>query len=226
MNKHRYVRRLIVIISFLCIILFFSKQIYQVQSGSMEDALFIGDFILINNFSLNKSRIRKDDICAFKDKLSNTVFVKRVIGFSGDTIKMQNQKIFINDRRYNDPPTVKQSYYVQFITDPNLNEFSSDYQREKRKFEVLNLTRQEVEELLFTNKIDTLCIRKHLLDSANRWIIPEGCYFVIGDNRYFSRDSRNFGAISEEKIVGKVTFILFNYHNGKFRLDRFLKKIE
>ena len=51
-------------------------------------------------------------------------------------------------------------------------------------------------------------------------------YFVIGDNRYNSFDSRYFGPVSEENIIGKATFILFNYKNGKFQWNRFFKKIE
>lgn len=51
-------------------------------------------------------------------------------------------------------------------------------------------------------------------------------YFMMGDNRHNSIDSREWGFVPEENIIGKATLVLFNYHNGKFRWDRFLKKIE
>lgn len=50
-------------------------------------------------------------------------------------------------------------------------------------------------------------------------------YFLLGDNRSYSIDSRHFGPISDENIFGKAIFVLFNYHNGRFSRNRFLKKI-
>jgi len=51
-------------------------------------------------------------------------------------------------------------------------------------------------------------------------------YFMLGDNMNGSYDSRYWGSVSENNIIGKATFILFNYKNGKFQWNRFFKKIE
>ncbi len=56
--------------------------------------------------------------------------------------------------------------------------------------------------------------------------VPYKHYLMLGDNRNNSYDSRHFGPIPEENIIGKAVLVLFNYHNGKFRWDRFFKKIK
>jgi signal peptidase I len=57
-------------------------------------------------------------------------------------------------------------------------------------------------------------------------LVDKNSFFVMGDNFQESMDSRHFGLVSQKNIFGKATIILFNYHNGKFRWDRFMKKIE
>ena len=64
------------------------------------------------------------------------------------------------------------------------------------------------------------------LEKIQLEIVPNKYYFMMGDNRQNSYDSRHFGSIPEENIIGKAVLVLFNYHNGKFRWDRFFKKIE
>jgi len=56
--------------------------------------------------------------------------------------------------------------------------------------------------------------------------VPKYEYYMLGDNIKGSYDSRYWGFVPEKNIIGKATFILFNYKNGKFQWNRFFKKIE
>ncbi len=89
---------------------------------------------------------------------------------------------------------------------------------------------KKVESKYFTNNVVQISDGYSIIFNSGKevesLILKKGFVFLMGDNLLFSIDSRHFGPIPEENIIGKATLVLFNYHNGKFRWDRFLKKIE
>jgi signal peptidase I len=63
-------------------------------------------------------------------------------------------------------------------------------------------------------------------EPATQYIFRNNYYFMLGDNRHYSNDSRYWGLVPEENVVGKTGLILFNCRDGKFRWDRLLMQIE
>lgn len=113
---------------------------------------------------------KRFDIATFPSPRDGKRIVKRVVGLPGDTIRMENDQLYINDKKYDEP------YLDEFkkaLTDgqPLTADFSLDNSA-----------------------------------TAPATVVPEGKYFVLGDNRRKADDSRYFGFVDEESIVGVVYF--------------------
>lgn len=230
--------RLIVIIFFM-VLIFRSVcfEPFRIPSGSMIPSLMIGDLIIVNkmaygvkvpfsdfsfmDFNSNpiylagKSDPQRGDVVVFKypkDKSIN--YVKRVIGLPGDTIEIKNKKIFINDI----------AIETKEISGGSIIKEMDD------KFTIYNLKFFES----LTGE------HRHIIqqDSDNYYQvnfdklkIPPGKFFVMGDNRDFSYDSRFWGLVSREDIKGKAIYVGFslimpkNGQSFRFRENRFLKII-
>ncbi|MCG6188126.1 signal peptidase I [Maribellus maritimus] len=194
-------------------------KIYIVQSISMENLLFPGDVILVNKLEKIKMSIGRDDICLFTSNRKNIPSVKRIIGNPNDTIYLLNEHIYINGNLYLNPSTVKHKYWIK---NRKLKRFCPAMLGVRIENNDTILTQKEVH----TFESNNLNIASFEFELIKDSIFLYNTYFVVGDNRHFSKDSRHFGPIHKENIYGKAIFVLFNYHNGKFRWDRFLKKID
>ena len=120
----------------------------RVDGNSMRKTLEDGDILLLYKMA----KFERNDIIVLDEKEDNEIIIKRIIALPGETIKIQNGKIYINDKEYND----------EFAYGD-----TSDYEQ---------VTLDEDE------------------------------YFILGDNRLISKDSRYFGTITEDEIIGKVVF--------------------
>jgi len=206
--------------------------IYQIESDSMRNTLFNKDIIV----ALKNKKIELDKIFIFKH--SEKLLIKRCIALQNDTMLFHSDSIFKNKE------------YVELHRSA-LQEFVFSSKEASKVINILNNNKyfNSASDLLFDykNEIVYLLIDEHTIniskianqisikrskrniDSLSKTVIlviPRNRYFLMGDNRHNSYDSRHFGPIPEENIIGKAVLVLFNYHNGKFRWDRFLKKIE
>lgn len=137
-----------------------------VEGNSMENTLQQNDMIVMEKMT----RIKRFDVVVFQLP-SGTTYIKRVIGLPGDTIRYENDQLFVNDKKV--PET-----------------FLSDERREMK--DNGNYTSDfDLEELLNQKKLS------------------EDAYFVMGDNRRVSKDSRSFGAITSDEIIGKARFVYY-----------------
>ncbi|MFQ6105283.1 MAG: signal peptidase I [Candidatus Glassbacteria bacterium] len=189
---------LIAFILFLFIRAFF-VQAFKIPTGSMEDTLLVGDFLLVNkliygpHIPLTDKRLpslkepKKGDIIVFKYPLDKDLdFVKRCVATPGDTVKMVDKILFVNGKRIDEP-------YVHFISKRIVprNPHRRNDELEKPRFP---LTR----------------------DNFGPFEVPEGKYFVLGDNRDNSSDSRVWGFVDRDLIIGKPLFIYFSWDKEKF----------
>ena len=176
----------------------FIVQAFQIPSESMENTLLVGDYLLVNKLCygghglgdhlMPYQKIARQDIIVFHYPVDpKQHFVKRVIGLPGDRLKMVNKKVFINGKLVDEP-------YVRFIEPPN-NLFRDDFPR-------VDIPAYGLDGKWW------LQMRKLVEDGE--LIVPEGHYFVMGDNRDDSQDSRYWGFVPQENIIGRPLVIYWS----------------
>lgn len=170
---------------------FFLIDIFYIPSSSMEPSLFKGDYILVskvNTFMTKDFDIKRGDIIVFKENNDKSFFpkyiIKRVIGISGDNISYGNKTLFINDKE---------------ILNDDINQSGN----------IITKT----EHLIDRNhkiQLDNTVNRDN--DSASVYI-GNNEFFVMGDNRDNSMDSRFIGVVDKNNVVGKYDMTLVNFRN-------------
>jgi signal peptidase I len=169
----------------------FLVEPFQIPSGSMEPGLIKGDFILVNKFSygfrlpvLGTKVIKVDDpqrgdVMVFIPPHDPRYFIKRVIGLPGDIIKYSNKKLYINNVLVED-------------------KLIGAYPKGAPKLLVFNETMPEARQFPMQQY-------KGIPSRGDgNWTVPAKHYFMMGDNRDNSGDSRFWGFVPDENIVGKA----------------------
>ena len=182
----------------------FVVEPFRIPSGSMLPSLFIGDFILVSKSSYGvklpvlKRQIipistpERGDVMVFRfPRDPKTNFIKRVIGAPGDVVSYHNKRLSINGQ-----PLPLES--VELVDWP-----SKDQDKRIKTF---------LEGIGEENH--TIMIDSRRSSSSIRVKVPAGHYFVMGDNRDHSNDSRYWGFVPEEFVVGKAFFIWFSWDSA------------
>jgi signal peptidase I len=175
----------------------FVVQAFQIPSPSMENTLLVGDYLLVNklcyggggigDYFMPYRRVGRGDIIVFHypvDPLQH--FVKRVIGIPGDRIRLINKQVFVNGVPLKEP-------YAHFSR-PVDDLFRDDFPR-------LDVVPGQTGEWWVQ-------LRKLVEDG--QLIVPEGHYFVMGDNRDNSSDSRYWGFVPQANIIGRPLVIYWS----------------
>lgn len=180
----------------------FVVQAFKIPSASMEGTLLIGDHLLVNKFIfggrgawyeklLPYRPIARGDIIVFKYPYADhTHYVKRVIGLPGDRLKIVDQQVFINGQPLPEPYVVHDSM-TQY--DP-FNYAFPPAGRQLIPGLVLAPWAQEMRQYVVGDEI----------------VVPPGKYFAMGDNRDRSSDSRYWGFVSREAIMGRPFLIYWS----------------
>ena len=185
----------------------FLFESFIIPSGSMQPNLLIGDCLFVSKYSYGYSMssfpllnydgtsrflarpVNRADVIVFKMKSIH--YIKRVIGLPGDTVVMKNGQLFVNSELVR---SYKMSNYTRYLFDGDIKrEYYGD-----RSYNIIN-------------KSDN-----SYYDNTAEFVVPEGYYFVMGDNRDNSSDSRSdlIGFVSYGQIVGKAQIIFFSYSEG------------
>jgi len=195
----------------------FVVEPFKIPSGSMIPTLEIGDFILVNKFVygirlpvihtkvLDIDTPQRGDVMVFRYPQDPSVdYIKRVVGLPGDKVAYLDKRLTINDT----PVEMRQiedylqriSYSQQFIE--KLGEIEHRVLNDKdAPVYIPGADRFSFKDNCNYNQSGVVCT------------VPAGHYFMVGDNRDNSRDSRFWGFVPEENIVGKAFFIWFNWDN-------------
>jgi signal peptidase I len=176
----------------------FIVQAFQIPSESMENTLLIGDYLLVNKLCYGGTglgdhlmpyqKIRRGDIIVFHYPVDpQQHFVKRVIGVPGDHLRMVNKRVLINGKPLDEP-------YVHFV-EPLNDQFRDSFPR-------VDIPARRLEGDWW------LQMQKRVVDG--QLIVPAGHYFVMGDNRDDSLDSRYWGFVPQENIIGRPLVIYWS----------------
>lgn len=176
----------------------FLVQAFRIPSGSMENTLLVGDYLMVDkarwapaghwSWLLPYQPVRRGEIVVFRYPVDPTeFFVKRVIGVPGDRIHLQKGRVWCNGRALDEPYAV--------FKDRTPDEYRDDFPRGARYNE--NLRPGWAGEL------------RRQLDHGEL-VVPEGKYFVLGDNRDRSLDGRYWGFVPREVIVGRPVLLYFS----------------
>ena len=199
----------------------FIAEPFKIPSGSMIPTLQIGDFILVNKFTygirlpvINKKIIdinspQRGDVMVFRYPEDPSLdYIKRVVAVPGDKIAYQNKRLYINSQ----PVETKR---VDDYLHPERLYYSRQYAEKLGSTDYRTLNDEDAAP--FIHDATQFPLRKNCLYNNSGVIctVPPGHYFVLGDNRDNSRDSRFWGFVPEENIVGKAFFIWFNFGDLK-----------
>jgi signal peptidase I len=173
-------------------------QAFVIPTGSMEDTLLIGDHLLVDKLSyapggpiskhlLPYEPVKRGDIIVFRYPMDvNQTYVKRVIGIPGDQIRIVNKQVYRNGEKLYEPYTYFKTDYIDSYRD---------------NFPGIPNTRisPPAEEML----------DKHVVNGEV--VVPPNSYFAMGDNRDSSWDSRYWGFVPRQNIIGKPLIIYWSY---------------
>jgi signal peptidase I len=203
----------------------FLVEPFKIPSGSMIPTLQVGDFILVNKFTfgirlpiVNKKLVQlndpqRGDVMVFHYPENPALdYIKRVAALPGDSVEYRNKRLWINGVEQAQQPD----------GDYNYVETGLNFVHTEKRLETLGEHRHAV---LVNPEMPTL----HLGSVAEfkgrencsygsemvRCKVPDGHYFMLGDNRDNSRDSRYWGFVPDNQIVGKAFFIWMNFSNLK-----------
>ncbi len=204
-----YARSFFPVLLLVLVIRSFLAEPFRIPSGSEKPDLLIGDFIVANKFIygirlpvIHKKIIpirepKRGDIAVFLwPKDTSTYFIKRVIGLPGDVITYKNKVLTINGQR------APQQLLGEKIDSDGMNE----------KWTVL-LKR---ENLLGVQH--DIYVRPDQFATDFSVVVPKGNYFVMGDNRDNSLDSRYWGFVPEKDLIGKAMWVFFSWDNDHRRI--------
>ena len=212
-----YAKSLFPVFFIVLILRSFIFEPFRIPSQSMMPNLWVGDFILVNKFSygvrlpvlnteiIDSGKPKNGDVAVFRYPVNPSInFIKRVIGIPGDHVVYRNKLLYINGK----PMIQKKSgaYTGEgsgekmtgaSLKSENLLGINHDILLELNKPELSHMYKPE----FYNNGTIDL-------------VVPEGQYFVMGDNRDGSHDSRFWGFVPETNLVGKAFMIWFNWDVG------------
>ncbi len=200
-----YARALFPVILIVFVLRSFIVEPFRIPSGSMLPSLHIGDFILVNKFTygirlpvihhkvVDVSGPSRGDVMVFRfpnDPKLN--FIKRVIGLPGDKLSYRGKQLYINGE------------LAETVADGEYD------------FEQLRMRGRSARQLIetFDETGHTILIDDKVPTTDMDVEVPEGHYFVMGDNRDHSNDSRYWRFVPESHVVGKAFFIWFSWKSA------------
>lgn len=193
-------------------------QAFVIPTGSMEDTLLIGDHLLVDKLAyapagpvskhlLPYTEVKRGDIIVFRYPIDiRQTFVKRVIGVPKDHIRIEKKQVYLNGKLLNEPYKYHKTEYLDsyrdnFPSEPNMRLY------------------EPADRMLKDNVVDSQ-LRDDVKGAitVREIVVPDGHFFAMGDNRDSSLDSRYWGFVPRENIIGKPLIIYWSYDAPTDRL--------
>jgi signal peptidase I len=215
----------------------FVVQAFRIPTGSMKDTLLVGDFLLVNKFVYGVrtpdhlpgtktvfphfrlprfKQPQRGDVVVFKYPQDTSLdYIKRCVGLPGDTVRLHDGRLTINGKAEG----------AEMLLSKKFDE------EESATFAYYHIAAPDGKDYTIRRRVNA--------HSDNREfgpvVVPEGHYFMMGDNRDNSADSRSWGFLPEDLIVGEALLIYFSYDKysktlfwnvaGHIRWNRLLRRI-
>jgi len=200
-----YARSFFPVLLIVFILRSFLVEPFQIPSSSMVPTLQVGDYILVNKFtfgirlpvirtkvlSLNEPQ-RGDVMVFFPPHMNDTYFIKRVVGLPGDTVTYRSKQLYINGEK------VEEELVGQSGLNPSYRVYQETLGESEHLMQIDNMNRSD--------------------DFSE--VVDPGHYFMMGDNRDNSADSRRWGQVPEKDIVGKA-FAIWMHWDTLLSIPRF-----
>lgn len=183
----------------------FLAEPFQIPTGSMIPTLEVGDFILVSKYAygvrlpvigtkiMDVEDPKRGEVMVFIPPHEDKYYIKRVIGLPGDSVRYEDKHLYINGE------LIDKDYVRDIEVETGIGPLSGTLYTE---------TLGDVAHAV--QHIDAVGQRR----ARTTWVIPNGHYFMMGDNRDNSADSREWGTVSEENIVGKAIAVWMHKDPG------------
>ncbi len=174
-------------------------QAFVIPTGSMEDTLLIGDHLLVDKLAYSPpgptskyllpfEDVKRGDIIVFRYPVDiRQTFVKRVIGVPGDRLHIENKQVFVNGNKLNEPYKYHKTQYLDSYRDNFPGEPNAQLPPPAEQ-----MLREQVRN--------------------GEVVVPAHSYFAMGDNRDSSLDSRYWGFVPRDNIIGKPLIVYWSYN--------------
>ncbi len=181
----------------------FAVQAFQIPSESMENTLLIGDYLLVDKIHYGQrgawgellpyAPIQRGDVVVFRYPVHPAQhFVKRVIGVPGDRVRLVSKTVYVNGQAVEEP-------YALFHT-TSVDRFRDDFPQT---------------DFVSSNVEPRWWLQMRELVRHGELVVPAGEYFVMGDNRDESYDSRYWGFVPRENIIGRPLLIYWSLNGSE-----------
>ncbi|MHB1194528.1 MAG: signal peptidase I [Longimicrobiales bacterium] len=191
----------------------FLVQTFVITSGSMEDTLLVGDMLMVNRAAIGSpvpftslripgySEPRRLDVLVFDPPHEETLkLVKRLIGLPGDTLQMRNRTLYINGVAQDEP----------YLKHADIGDETHPWMAWQK------------------DHLASGVVRDAYVPTRDNWgplVIPDDRYFMLGDNRETSLDSRYWGLLEGWRLEGRAVFIYYSYNKDSYRPFPWLREV-
>jgi signal peptidase I len=195
-----WIKSFLIAFGLFLVIRTFLVEAFRIPTGSMENTLLVGDFLLVNKATFGAgvpftdmrlpalAQPRRGDIIVFiPPHEDGKNYVKRLVGLPGDTLGMENGALFINGLPVDEP-------YVRHSGSSDVYSAGMFWQCD------------------YSATIGDAC--RPTRDNWGPLVVPAGRYFMLGDNRDDSEDSRYWGFVPREGVKGRPLFIYYSFEPG------------
>jgi signal peptidase I len=202
-----WVESIVVIVLFAVVIRSFIIAPFKIPSSSMVPTLEVGDYLFVSRYNYGfripftdvqflASEAKRGDVVVFdypEDRSKD--YIKRIVGIPGDTIEYNKNILYVNGQKME----LEELGTHTYVMGDNSSDISNRY----------------AEKLL---GVEHDVLRKQYSIRDGKWKVPAGHYFMLGDNRNNSRDSRFWGFVPQEYLVGKAVVIWWSWNGAQASL--------
>jgi signal peptidase I len=202
-----WTKSIVIAFSLFLLIRTFLVEAFRIPTGSMENTLLVGDFLLVNKAVYGAQLpMTRSHLPAFDEPKRGHVvvfvpphepdknYVKRLIGVGGDTLEMRSKILYLNGKPLDESPYVRWTDSANDVYAPSMY-WQCDYVPREKAGGECRPTR----------------------DNWGPIVVPQGKYMMLGDNRDDSEDSRYWGFVERNAIKGKPLFIYYSFDSSTLR---------